>query len=58
MDLASFHFLLTAEGQRLLAETAATLITPGLHLQIAAQLRRQVTAAEAHAILKTALLRQ
>lgn len=58
MDLASFHFLLTAEGQRLLAETAATLITPGLHLQIAAQLRRQVTAAEAHAILETALLRQ
>jgi hypothetical protein len=58
MDLASFHFLLTAEGQRLLAQTAATPVTAGRHLPVATRLRRQVTAAEAHAILETVLLRQ
>jgi SAM-dependent methyltransferase len=58
MDLASFHFLLTPEGQRLLAETAATPVTADNHLQLATQLRRQVPAAEAHAVLETVLLRQ
>jgi SAM-dependent methyltransferase len=58
MDLTSFHFLLSAAGQRLLAETAATPVTAGLHLPVAARLRRQATAAEAHAVLETVLLRQ
>jgi SAM-dependent methyltransferase len=58
MDLASFHFLLTPEGQRLLAQTAAEPVTPDLHLQAATRLREHVSGPKAHALLETVLLRQ
>jgi SAM-dependent methyltransferase len=58
MDLASFHFLLTPEGRRFLTEASNTPVTPDSHLQLAAQLRRRLPPAEAHAVLETLLLRQ
>lgn len=48
--------MLTPEGQRLLAETAATPITPQNHVQIASRLRRKTE--HAAAVLETAVLRQ
>jgi SAM-dependent methyltransferase len=56
MTLDEFYFLLTAQGQRLLAEVPP--ITADNHLQVAAQLRRQVKPALAQAIIETVLLRQ
>jgi len=53
-----FDFLLSAEGQQLLAETAAAGLTPDSHLQLAMRLREQVGAARAAAILETVTLRQ
>ena len=58
MRLEDFHFLLSPQGQTLLAETAVTPITPHNHLQIASRLRQQVTSAQAQAVLETILLRQ
>lgn len=58
MELADFHFLLTAKGQRLLAGLTATPITPKDHLVVASGLRQEVTPGQAHALLETALLRQ
>lgn len=58
MTLDDFYFLLSPAGQRLLRETADTSITPHNHLQIASQLRQQVTAPQAQAVLETILLRQ
>ena len=51
MTLDEFYFLLTDEGQQLLAELPP--IMPESHLQIAAQLRRQVKPALAQAVLET-----
>jgi len=53
-----FDFLLSAEGQQLLAETAAAGLTPDSHLQLAMRLREQVGAARAAAVLETVTLRQ
>jgi SAM-dependent methyltransferase len=58
MQLEDFYFLLSDEGGRLLAETAATPITADNHLQLAQQLRRRVGPARAHAVMETVLLRQ
>src|SRR5687768_17513280 len=58
MQLEDFYFLLTDEGARLLAETAATAITANNHLQLAQQLRRQMGPTRAHAVLETVILRQ
>lgn len=58
MQLEDFYFLLTDEGARLLAETAATPITTDNHLQLAQQLRRQVGPTRAHAVIETVILRQ
>ncbi|MCA9971529.1 MAG: hypothetical protein KC425_15000, partial [Anaerolineales bacterium] len=56
MTLDDLHFLLSPAGQALLAEVAATPITPANHLKLAAALRRQTEYAQA--VLETALLRQ
>ena len=56
MTLDEFYFLLTAEGQRLLAEMP--MITPGTHLQVAMALRQQVKPELAQAAMEIALLRQ
>ena len=58
MQIAEFHFLLTAEGQRLLHETADPPLTPANHLQVASRLRRQVDPQLAQAVIETILLRQ
>lgn len=58
MTLDDFHFLLTPAGQEWLRGLADTPITAENHLQIAMQLRERLTAAQAHAVLETALLRQ
>jgi SAM-dependent methyltransferase len=58
MRLEELHFLLTPAGQGLLAQTAATPITPDSHLKLADQLRQQIGATRAQAVLETVLLRQ
>jgi SAM-dependent methyltransferase len=58
MDLSAFRWLLSAEGQRVLADTAVLSLTPTTHLSIAADLRRQIAPELAQAVLDTALLRQ
>lgn len=58
MDLDAFHFLLSAAGQRQLAQLAEATITPDNHLQIAMTLRQSLTPAQTHAVLETAVLRQ
>lgn len=58
MQLADFRFLLTPRGQTLLEETAVSPITPQNHLQIAQQLRKELSPPAAHAVLETLLLRQ
>ena len=58
MNLKEFHFLLTPQGQNLLAEMAQTAITPQNHLQIVARLRQQLDPVLAQAVLETVLLRQ
>jgi hypothetical protein len=59
MEAHAFAFLLTADGQRLLRQLAATTITPETHLQTAMQLRQQLDdPALVHALLETAVLRQ
>ena len=54
-DLA---FLLSPTGQKWLAETTVSPITPQNHLQIASQLRQNLPPGQAHAVLETVLLRQ
>ncbi len=56
MDLSAFRWLLSAEGQRVLADTAVP--TPQTHLQIAAELRQRIPPELAQAVLETTLLRQ
>lgn len=56
LTLDDLAFLLSPAGQKLLAETAVTPITPANHLQIAARLRRHTP--HAQAVLETVLLRQ
>jgi hypothetical protein len=56
VNRAALRFLLSPEGRRLLAETAAAPITPHTHVQIASRLRRQTE--HAAAVLETAVLRQ
>jgi hypothetical protein len=58
MTLDDLAFLLSAEGQKWLAETAVTPITPLNHLQIASRLRQHLLAEQAQAVLETVLLRQ
>lgn len=58
MELRDFHFLLSPEGSRRLAQLTATAITPHNHLALASELRKEVTAGQAHALLETAMLRQ
>lgn len=58
MELRDFHFLLSPEGSRRLAQLTETVITPQNHLALASELRKEVTAGQAHALLETAMLRQ
>lgn len=58
MQLEDFYYLLSEEGERLLAETAAHPINPDNHLQIAQQLRQRIGPERAHAIIETVVLRQ
>ncbi|HIP72115.1 MAG TPA: class I SAM-dependent methyltransferase, partial [Anaerolineae bacterium] len=58
MALDDFYFLLTETGQKWLADTAVTRITPQNHLQIAARLRQELPPTQAQAVLETVLLRQ
>ena len=58
MNLNEFQFLLTPDGQNLLAQTAKTLITPQNHLQMMMRLREQLDPAVAQAAVETVLLRQ
>ncbi len=58
MTLDDFYFLLTETGQKWLADTAVTPITPQNHLQIAARLRQELPPGQAQAVLETVLLRQ
>jgi hypothetical protein len=56
--LEHLRFLTSAEGKRVLQETAVTPLTPATHLQTAAKLRRQLPPDLAQAVLETVLLRQ
>ena len=58
MQLSDFEFLLTNEGQEWLVQLAETTITRTNHLQIASNLRKQISPAQAQALLETAVLRQ
>ncbi|MBK8930870.1 MAG: hypothetical protein IPM76_00850 [Chloroflexi bacterium] len=58
MDLNALHWLLSPEGQWVMANTAVQPLTPQTHLQIAAQLRGQIAPELAQAVLETLLLRQ
>ncbi len=58
MTLDDFYFLLTEAGQKWLAATAVTPITPQNHLKIASKLRQELPPAQAQAVLETVLLRQ
>ena len=58
MELSQLHFLLTADGQRRLQETAQTPINSHNHLQIVTRLRRQVGPVFAQGIVETVMLRQ
>lgn len=58
MELRDFHFLLSPEGAERLDQLTKTAIRPENHLALASELRREVTAGQAHALLETAMLRQ
>ena len=58
MTLDDLHFLLSPEGTQWLQNLANDPITSHNHLQIATQLRKQLTAVQAQAVLETAILRQ
>jgi hypothetical protein len=58
MELDDLAFLLSDQGQQLLAELAARPILSGDHLHVAERLRQKVDPARVHALLETSLLRQ
>lgn len=58
MTLDDFAFLLTAAGERWLAELATTPITKHNHLQIVTRLRRDLSPTQTQAVMETAVLRQ
>ncbi|MCA9916683.1 MAG: methyltransferase domain-containing protein [Anaerolineales bacterium] len=58
MTLDDLAFLLSAEGQRWLADVDQLEITPQTHLQIASWLRQKLPQTQAQAVLETAVLRQ
>lgn len=58
MNGEDLHFLLSADGERRLAELTDTPITPANHLQIATNLRQSLTPRQTQAVLETAVLRQ
>ena len=58
MTLDDLAFLLSAEGQRWLADVAQMEITPQTHLQIASWLRQKLPKTQAQAVLETSVLRQ
>ena len=58
MQLTDFEFLRTDEGQTWLEQLAETTITPTNHLQIATNLRKQLSPTQTQALLETAVLRQ
>ncbi len=57
MRLEDFHFLLTEEGQRYLAELGESPVSADSHLRLATKLREQLGSERAHAILETVMLR-
>lgn len=58
VDYADLLFLLSGEGQRLLAQVSSGPIGPDDHLVLAEELRRRTTPGRAGAVLETCLLRQ
>jgi SAM-dependent methyltransferase len=58
MDLATFNWLLTAEGQALLAEAMAADLSEGARLHELTRLRRLAAPEQAAAAYETALLRR
>lgn len=58
MDQEQWQFLLSVEGQRVLAETAVTPLTEENHLQVASRLRKQIDPTLAQAVIETVWLRQ
>lgn len=58
MTLDDLAFLLSADGQRWLADVGQMEITPQTHLQIATWLRQKLPKAQAQAVLETIVLRQ
>lgn len=58
MDQAQWQFLLSAEGQRVVAETAETRLTDKNHLQVASRLRERIDPHLAQAVMETIWLRQ
>ncbi len=58
MDQTQLQFLLSSEGQRLLAQTADPPLKEENHLQIASRLRQQIDPHFAQAVIETVWLRQ
>lgn len=58
MDLAAFHFLRTPLAERWLGRLAELELRPQNHLAHASRLREELSPAQAHAVLETALLRR
>jgi SAM-dependent methyltransferase len=58
MTLDDLAFLLSADGQRWLADVGQMDITPQTHLQIATWLRQKLAPTQAQAVLETIVLRQ
>lgn len=58
MTLDDLAFLLSADGQRWLADVGQMDITPQTHLQIATWLRQKLPPTQAQAVLETIVLRQ
>jgi SAM-dependent methyltransferase len=58
MDREQWHYLLSEEGQRVLAITAETPINDGNHLQVASRLRKEIDPHLAQAVIETVWLRQ
>ena len=58
MTLDDLAFLLSADGQRWLADVGQMEITPQTHLQIATWLRQKLPQTQAQAVLETIVLRQ
>lgn len=58
MQQDQWHFLLSDQGQALLAQAAAFPLTDHNHLQLASDLRQQAAPAMAQAVMETTWLRQ